>query len=177
LSLKHAILLMLEHEPSSGYDLLKQFRESLGYFWNAKHQQIYRQLKQLSDEKLITHVDTPQAHKPDKKVYRITTDGQSELYAWLSSPTQPNKINDGLLVKIYGADVGDPEKILEELERHIALHQHTLGKLKAIEERYLAASQEQQQKYRYPYITLRRGILGEEAWLKWAEEASHLFKK
>ena len=48
MSLKHAILILLETEPGSGYDLVKRFKAGLGYFWNAKHQQVYQELKKLS---------------------------------------------------------------------------------------------------------------------------------
>ena len=49
MSLKHAILILLETEPGSGYDLVKRFKAGLGYFWNAKHQQVYQELKKLSE--------------------------------------------------------------------------------------------------------------------------------
>lgn len=177
MSLKHAILVMLEQEPSSGYDLLQQFKNSLGYFWNAKHQQIYLQLKKLSEEALISYEYAEQSGKPNKKVYSITALGRAELVSWLSQPVAPNRVNDALLVKIYGGHLAPPAEIDKELDVHIALHQTTLDKLLKIEEKYLALAPQAQSKYRYPYLTLRRGIIGEEAWLKWAYEAKQLFKK
>lgn len=177
MSLKHAILVMLEQEPSSGYDLLKHFQESLGYFWNAKHQQIYHQLKQLNKEGLIICEREKQASKPDKKIYKISKEGRLALQTWLAEPVSPAKTNDALLVKLYGAEVGDKECIFNEIQRHIALHQHILEKLLGIEEKYRALSKRQQEEQLFPYLTLRRGILGEEAWLRWANEASQLFKK
>ena len=177
MSLKHAILVMLEQEPSSGYDLLKHFRESLGYFWNAKHQQIYHQLKILHQDGLISCENAAQSGKPDKKVYKISYRGQSELQAWLAEPVSPAKTNDALLVKLYGAEAGDTERAFEELQRHIALHQHILEKLCRIEKKYHALPKNQQEAQRFPFIPLRRGIIGEEAWLQWAKEAIQLFKK
>tara|TARA_R110002072_G_scaffold4650_1_gene32149 strand:+ start:5652 stop:6185 length:534 start_codon:yes stop_codon:yes gene_type:complete len=177
MSLKHAILVLLETEPSSGYDLLKQFKNSLGYFWNAKHQQIYQQLKHLSSEGLIECRLEKQAGKPDKKVYKITTSGVTELSSWLTEPVSPNKINDALLVKIYGGHLTLSRNLLSELEDHLILHQTTLLQLKEIEHKYLSLSKNLQKKYQLPYITLRRGILGEEAWLQWANEAIKMIKK
>lgn len=178
MSLKHAILVMLEEEPSSGYDLLKHFKQSLGYFWNAKHQQIYLQLKKLNEEQLISCESASQpGGKPDKKIYRISDKGRRELQDWLCDPVPPAKINDALLLKIYGAKTGNKDKILKELERHIALHQHILSKLKAIEAQYHALPKQEQETRFFPYLTLRRGIIGEEAWLQWANEAIQLFKK
>ncbi|MFT6028949.1 MAG: PadR family transcriptional regulator AphA [Oleiphilaceae bacterium] len=177
MSLKHAILVLLETEPSSGYDLLKQFNNSLGYFWNAKHQQIYQQLKLLSNENLIECKLEEQHGKPDKKIYKITKLGVSELSSWLSVSVKPNKINDALLVKIYGGHLTQTDNLLSELENHLYLHKKTLFQLKQIEQKYLKLSSELQEKYKLPYITLRRGILGEEAWLVWANEAIKMIKK
>ena len=71
MSLKHAILVLLETEPSSGYELVKHFKQSLGYFWNAKHQQVYQQLKKLTESKQVTFQEQSQIDKPDKKIYPI----------------------------------------------------------------------------------------------------------
>jgi PadR family transcriptional regulator AphA len=168
---------MLEQEPSSGYDLLKHFRESLGYFWNAKHQQIYHQLKVLNQDGLINCENATQKGKPDKKVYEISHKGRTELQTWLAEPVSASKTNDALLVKLYGTAAGDEKSIFEELQRHIALHQHILEKLRGIEAAYHALPEKQQEAQRFPFITLRRGIIGEEAWLQWATEATQLFKK
>ncbi len=177
MSLKHAILVLLETEPSSGYDLLKQFNNSLGYFWNAKHQQIYQQLKLLSAENLIEYKLEEQHGKPDRKVYKITKSGVAELSSWLNNSVKPNKINDALLVKIYGGHLTDADNLLAELENHLHLHQKVLLQLKQIEQKYLNLTEELKEKYKLPYITLRRGILGEEAWLTWADEAINMIKK
>ena len=42
----------------------------------------------------------------------------------------------------------------------------------AIERDYLALPAAQRQGWRLPYLTLRRGILGEQAWLAWADEVA-----
>jgi len=177
MSLKHAILVLLETEPSSGYDLLKQFKNSLGYFWNAKHQQIYQQLKTLTKEQLIACEPEEQAGKPDKKIYKITPKGVDELRSWLTEPVEPNKINDSLLVKLYGGHLSSSNTLINELQRHQDIHQSTLDKLLGIEQKYLALSPDEQDKFKLPYLTLRRGIIGEKAWLDWSREALDMIKK
>jgi DNA-binding PadR family transcriptional regulator len=177
MSLKHAILVMLEQEPSSGYDLLRHFKQSLGYFWNAKHQQIYQQLKALRGQGLINCATEKQSGKPDKKIYSITESGQQALIEWLKEPATPNRINDSLLVKIYGGHLSTPDQLNEELERHIEIHKQTLAALKSLETKYFALDEQGKDHYKLPFITLRRGILGEEAWLAWANETSQMFKK
>ena len=47
MSLKHAMLVSLAERPASGYDLVRRFDRSVGYFWRASHQQIYRELPKL----------------------------------------------------------------------------------------------------------------------------------
>lgn len=175
MSLKHAILVLLETEEGSGYDLLKRFKQRLGFFWNASHQQIYQQLKKMHEEKLIALSLEPQSGKPDRKVYNLTQEGRNELAHWISEPVKPNKVNDALLVKLYAAHLTEPEAFLQELARHKEIHSHMLETFLAIEKEYLSLPADKQAPYKLPYLTLRRGILGEQAWLQWAEEVTQAF--
>jgi PadR family transcriptional regulator AphA len=168
MSLKHAILILLESEPGSGYDLLKRFKDGLGYFWNAKHQQVYLELKKLNEAGWLEFEET----RPDKKIYRLTPAGHAELLRWLDQPVQPNKINDALLVKLYAGTHTSRDNLCEEMARHVAVHRKTLDSLQSIERDYHALPAEQRAALRLPYLTLRRGILGEQAWLAWADEVA-----
>ena len=47
MSLAHALLTSLLEQPSSGYDLARRFDKSIGHFWQATHQQIYRELGRM----------------------------------------------------------------------------------------------------------------------------------
>jgi len=47
MSLPHALLTALTEHPGSGSDLASRFDRSIGYFWQATHQQIYRELARL----------------------------------------------------------------------------------------------------------------------------------
>lgn len=170
MSLRHAILTLLATEPASGYDIVRHFKQSLGYFWNAKHQQVYQELRRLSDEGWLEYAEQAQADKPDKKVYSIGPAGRTELKRWLAEPVPPNKLNDALLVKLYAGALAEPDNLCEEMARHRATHSATLDSLLEIERRYLALPPTQQAQHRLPYLTLRRGIIGEQAWLTWADE-------
>lgn len=170
MSLKHAILILLDEAPATGYDLMKRFKDGLGYFWNASHQQVYQQLKLMLQDQWVTAYAEQQTDKPDKKVYQVTEKGRQELDNWLSGPVKPNRINDALLVKLYGGHHLQPEQLLEELQAHRQIHEKTLKKLQQIETRYLAMPATTQARYQLPYLTLRRGLLGESAWLAWADE-------
>lgn len=177
MSLKHAILVLLETEPGSGYDLLKQFNERLGYFWNAKHQQIYQELKKLLEQELVSCSLEQQNNKPNKKVYEITEHGIQELKSWLGQSVKPSKVNDALLVKLYGGHLVDYETLLKEINDHKILHENTLSRLLDIEKTYHCLPEDKRSCYKLPYLTLRRGIIGEQAWLDWANEALDSIKK
>jgi PadR family transcriptional regulator, regulatory protein AphA len=170
MSLRHAILTLLETEPASGYDIVRHFKESLGYFWNAKHQQVYQELRRLNDEGWLLCNELAQADKPDKKVYGISPAGRAELKRWLAEPAAPNKINDALLVKLFAGALAEPDNLRAEMARHRATHQATLDSLLEIERQYRQLDAAEQARQRLPYLTLRRGILGERAWLAWADE-------
>ncbi|MBB6522230.1 PadR family transcriptional regulator [Pseudoteredinibacter isoporae] len=170
MSLKHAILTLLETEESSGYDLLKQFQSRLGYFWNASHQQIYAQLKSMHSEQLIDFHVEAQANKPDKKVYTLTQAGRDALSEWVQQPLKLGKVNDALLVKLYAGHLADKDQLLEEMTNYRDNHQRMLNTFLAIEEEYKNSSAKEKKNLALPYLTLRRGIIGEQACLDWADE-------
>lgn len=176
MSLKHAILTLLETEEGSGYDLLKRFKERLGFFWNASHQQIYLQLKKMSEEGLITFEVETQSGKPDRKVYRVTEQGHQALMDWIEHPVKVNKVNDALLVKLYAGHLVDHDILAQEIHRHKEIHSRMLNTFLAIEKEFLSLSKHDKKQFELPYLTLRRGILGEQAWLAWAEEVESFFE-
>lgn len=177
MSLKHALLVLLEREPGSGYDLVQRFKSGIGNFWNAKHQQVYQELKKLNDEKLVNFQVKAQSERPDKKVYRITPAGRKALKAWLQEPVKPSRVNDALLVKVFGAQLAEPKAMLAELDRHLELHQRRLADYQEMEQPYFQADEATQRKYRLPYLTLRRGIRNEQGWIEWLTETRELLEK
>lgn len=170
MSLKHALLVLLETEAGSGYDLLKGFKQRLGFFWNASHQQIYQQLKKMHEDELISLTMEAQSGKPDKKVYHLTERGRDVLAQWIEQPVKPNKVNDALLVKLYAGHMTEPEVLLEEVKRHRDIHERMLATFLDLEKQLNALPKTKQAPFRLPYLTLRRGILGEQSWLAWADE-------
>ncbi|EAT12201.1 PadR family transcriptional regulator [Bermanella marisrubri] len=177
MSLKHAILTLLETEEGSGYDLLKRFKSRLGYFWNASHQQIYAQLKAMREQGLLEYDVESQHDRPDRKVYRVTDKGHKALLDWIAQPVKIDKVNDALLVKLYAGHLTDNTSLLNEVQQHKLVHQRMLQTFLDLEQDYLALSPEQKPQYTLPYLTLRRGILGEQAWLEWAREVETFLAK
>lgn len=44
--MQHALLISLPEKPSAGYELTNRFGHSMGYVWQASHQQISRDIEQ-----------------------------------------------------------------------------------------------------------------------------------
>lgn len=84
MSLRYALLGLLEARPSSGYDLSQRFAAGIGaYAWDAKHSQIYPELKKLLGEGLISIAEEGAR---GRKTYAITAEGHVELRDWLLTP-------------------------------------------------------------------------------------------
>ena len=64
MSLPHVILTVLSTRDATGYDITKEFSATIGYFWKASHQQVYRELNKMAQNQLVTCVLEPQEGKP-----------------------------------------------------------------------------------------------------------------
>lgn len=169
MSLKHAILAVLSHTDRTGYDLTRKMDGSIANFWPATHQQIYLELKKLTELGFVRFKEREQRGKPDKKIYCITKEGLVELRHWIEQPSDPSPSKDVLLIKLFASHLSDKEVIRVELNRLRELHQAKLTE-------YLEIESEHFSKKKIPpglmaqYLTLRRGILFERSWLDWCEE-------
>jgi DNA-binding PadR family transcriptional regulator len=170
MALAHAILVALLDSPSSGYDLARRFDGTVGFFWQASHQQIYRELAQLEASGSIQSETVQQAARPNKKLYAITDRGTAMLTEWLHTPSDLSPVKDDLLVKLFGGYLVEPAVLLQALRQHRKLHQTRLVEYQAIEDRFFPDVEALSPKALYQYLTLRNGIQYEQGWLKWCEE-------
>ena len=175
MSLKHVILTVLSEQDASGYDIVKTFDESLGFFWNASHQQIYRDLKSLERDGLVLTTLVEQTGRPDKKVYRLTAAGHEQLDRWQRAPTE-TRVNSAFLVKLSGLADAVPERALSLLREQRHYHAAKLEKYRELLERHFADADVDG--IPYPilvrYLALRRGLRGEEDWIGWIDECAAL---
>lgn len=176
LALTHAILAALQEEPCSGYDLMKRFDGSVGFFWQASHQQIYRELSKLEDLGLLQSEAIRQAHRPDKKIYRVTDKGLNYLRQWILEPGAASPTRDELLVKTFAGHLVDWPAFKALLEQQRGQHLERLAIYRRIEATYFSDPQTLPRPYRFQYATLRKGIRSEESWLAWCEEIMTLLQ-
>ncbi|MFI8962888.1 PadR family transcriptional regulator [Streptomyces sp. NPDC053493] len=135
MALEHAILVSLLEKPGSGYELARRFERSIGYFWTATHQQIYRVLKRMENDGWVDVRDVPQHGRPDKREYSVADLGRAALSSWLRDPIEPESVRHDLAVKIRGAAFDDPAGLIREVERHRQVHQDRLAHYRAGEVR------------------------------------------
>ena len=109
-TLGYAILGLLSREDLSGYDLKQRMAGRVGYFWSAKHSQIYPELARLEDGGYVKHSVVEQRERPDKKVYEITAEGLDALKEWVIQPPVPRPTRDELTLKTYSVWLADEEK-------------------------------------------------------------------
>src|SRR3954454_22831142 len=107
MALEHAILVSLLEQPGSGYELARRFERSIGRFWTATHQQIYRVLRRMEADGWVTAEEGDQDGRPDKRCYRVVAAGRDVLADWLRAPVQPEVVRHELAVKIRGAAFTD----------------------------------------------------------------------
>jgi DNA-binding PadR family transcriptional regulator len=122
MSLKHGLLGLLNYEPMTGYELDKEFKRSLGYFWYAKQQQIYRELDDMEKKGWLTSERVIQNEKPNKRVYSITTEGKTEFMDWLNLPESYMKNalqqKSEILLRVFFGSEADDDVTLELLHRY-----------------------------------------------------------
>ncbi|SDD61419.1 DNA-binding transcriptional regulator, PadR family [Cupriavidus sp. YR651] len=175
MSTQHALLISLIEKPSSGYDLARRFDKSIGYFWHATHQQIYRELGRMADSGWIV-ADEPAGgadgdgveKKNRKKVYRVMPAGRDELARWVLAPGHGLDQREEILVKLRADAAIGPLGLEGELVRLIALHQARLETYRNIEHKDFSSGDMDRAK-QIQHALLRRGIRFEEDWVAWGQ--------
>ncbi len=174
MSLAHALLVSLVTEPKSGYDLAKQFDGSVGFFWEATHQQIYRELTKLEQQNWISSEIIAQEGRPDKKVFSVTAVGLTEMTTWLKHSTDTATVKDEFLLKVYAGHLVDKTVIMTQIQQHREIHAQKLQTYQVIEQHFFANLDDCPYTARFAYLTLRRGIAFEQGWVNWCDEALSL---
>ncbi len=176
MGLSQAILTCLIDAPHSGYDLSKVFSESVGYFWQASQQQIYRELGKLEAAGLIVSEVIPREGRLDKKVYSITEQGKQHLIEWMHKPSEPDIIRENLLVKIFSGGLVPVDVLIEDVASYRKIHLDKLITYQEIEKERCPYPQEVNKEDKLRNLVLKAGIKYEQAWIEWCDEALEVLK-
>ncbi|GFH34544.1 PadR family transcriptional regulator [Streptomyces pacificus] len=170
MSLPHAILTALLEKPSSGLELTRRFDRSIGYFWSATHQQIYRELGKLEEAGLIRALSSAQPARGRRKEYEVLPAGRAELTDWVGRSEDPKPVRDALLLRLRAAAVVGTEGLEAELDRHLDWHRGQLAEYEDIEKRHFPPERDAPGD-RIRHVVLRGGIELERFWIGWLTQA------
>lgn len=170
MSLAHAVLTSLLEKASSGYELARRFDKSIGYFWHATHQQIYRELARMEAAGWIESSSAPDAGKTRKRECRVLPAGRAELIRWANEPSPPMDLRDEFMVKLRADAALSEVDLRPEIGRQIEQHQEKLAHYRAIEERDFPHGRALSREARIQHMILKKGILYEEVSIGWAQQ-------
>lgn len=174
MSLKYALLASLSQESRTGYELANDMEGNIGLFWQATHQQIYKELADLLEDGLLTDKTIKQDDKPDKKIYSVTKKGLSDLKEWIGKESKLYPTKDELLIKIFVGHLVEKDVIEKELIRLRTHYQNRLKRFTNIEKQHFSSMGAMSFKMKCKYLTLKRGIRFSRAWISWIDEAHEM---
>ncbi len=111
MSLPHILLGMLRKQSKSGYDLNKELKFVVHYFWETDLSRIYRTLNDLRNKGWVEFQTIVQDGSPNKKVYSITEEGRQELRRWLAAPGKSSHetTRNPFLAQLHFSDAIPPD--------------------------------------------------------------------
>jgi PadR family transcriptional regulator, regulatory protein AphA len=120
MSLRYALLAILRVGPLSGYDLQKQFSQSVGHVWHAPDSQIYPELRKMEAAGLIEGEEQTRGERGTRRVYHVTDAGNAAYAEWMRSPIDYLRVRDPAHLRAAYLENTTAEAAREFLRRHIA---------------------------------------------------------
>lgn len=165
MSLEHALLVSLRERPGTGIELARRFDRTVGFFWQATHQQIYRVLRRMeADGWLATSAGDGRS---TERRYAPTEAGLAELARWIAEPTEPAALRSEVAVKMRGAAYGDREALLAHLHGLRLEHQARLAHYEQLEREQFPDPTVLSEHARDVWLVLRGGLRQEQYWVDW----------
>ena len=168
MSLSHVLLTSLLEKPSTGIDLARRFDRSMGFFWNATHQQIYRELSSMLHKGWISTLEHEDSSSR-KKTYQVELAGRQELTRWMVEQSHPAQLREELMVRLRAEAQLGSNTTLPELERHLQIHQEKLAIYQQISAKDFAHVAEPDRTLYIHKMILQLGIDLEQGWIHWLE--------
>lgn len=119
MSLRYAILALLNVEPMTGYDLYKLFGESVGHVWYAPDSQIYPELRKMEKEALVEGEDIPWGRNGTKRRYHVTVSGAGAFTTWMNEPMSFSRVRDPAHLRAAYLEWATPEAARAQMQDHI----------------------------------------------------------
>lgn len=119
MSLRYALLAILRVGPLSGYDLQKQFSQSVGHVWHAPDSQIYPELRKMEAAGLVEGEDQLRGVRGKRRVYHVTPDGEKAFKEWMDSPLDYQRVRDPAHLRAAYLESASPKSAREFFLRHV----------------------------------------------------------
>jgi len=137
MSVRYGLLALLDEAPSHGYQLKTAFERRTGGNWALNIGQVYTTIQRLERDGLVESFDGDAAADDERRAYRITQAGRSQLASWFDNPVVPEApARDELTIKVLLAvAAGDIDvSVLLQRQRRASIEQlqaYTRRKAKA----------------------------------------------
>nr|WP_156269229.1 PadR family transcriptional regulator [Kocuria sediminis] len=182
------MLALLSSGPLTGYDVVKQFRASVGHVWHAPDSQIYPELRKMHAEGLLSSRPVPWGSRGATKTeYTITAEGERALREWQDTPLDYVRERDPAQLKAAYFEWASPGAAAAQLRAHIEHYRQqraqALEQIRALEDRTnptlarrLAANPEDQWERitRFKVFAYEGQVARAEQEIAWAERGLRL---
>ena len=122
---------LLSFGEASGYDLKKHFASTVDHFFATGFGSIYPALAALAEQGLVTCSTATHEGRPERKIYRITAQGETELRQMLLVSNPGHKVRSEFLAVLYFAHLLPPAHLAQLLDSRIAGMEAGLRRLHA----------------------------------------------
>jgi DNA-binding PadR family transcriptional regulator len=102
-------LLALRTEWST-WDVTKQLRRNMRFFWPRAESQIYEEAKRLKDKGWARQRQEFTGKRP-RTSYAITASGRRQLRRWLATAPKPTALECEPLLRVFLGTLGTPEQL------------------------------------------------------------------
>jgi DNA-binding PadR family transcriptional regulator len=167
-----AILGLLAVRDWTTYELAKQVRRSLNWFWPRAERKLYDEPKALVADGLATAHRQHTGQRP-RTVYSITDAGRRALRDWLDLPPAPRATEFEAMLKVFFADAGSLDQLTTTIERVGADAVDRLGQLGTMAAQVEAGNTQFPERHHISALALRLQLVQEQAvltWARWARE-------
>ena len=131
----YAILGLLAARPMSSYELTKEIRRNLHYFWPRAESRLYQEVKQLADAGLTKSARTFTGRRP-RTTHTITAKGRRALREWMASPPRPVALEFEAILRVFLAANGTKDDLLQALARAVEDAEDVLATGSAVAHEY-----------------------------------------
>jgi PadR family transcriptional regulator AphA len=162
----YLVLGWLAHGPATPYDLKRASAQSVGYFWEFPHSQLYAEPTRLTKLGLLEEEQEQTGRR--RRVYSITEAGRQALEDWLREPTSESpQIRDIGLLKLFFHDALGGESVVALARAQEQSHRDKLVTYQEIERTVPEGAV-------FGRAALQAGLIFERAFIEfWSEIASH----